>query len=355
MTFEYEDISHRTKLLILLLSLLINTILIILILNSHRQQFILSQAQVIKLDEEEIVTPSQFMQPNAQNMPAPSTPLNAPAQPQPQQQPLPQQQDFEWVSGAAGLAKPGEPGKEKKAEKKEPEPQPEEEAFEEQKETNEESLDTETLNTESKQSIELPDKPNTIPAGSAVIAEEPELWSKQEFKSQSQSQSKKSSKPTKQLPSLAELTKNFMDFTTADEAIGNGNGGGMHAMGVHGGKSGPVSEKQLTYERYLRKLLMCISTSCKIHKREIPRTKQNSQARVQFALNREGTYYTLGLAQSSGNAAIDDLILAIFKDAESSFPPVPQSLSAPLIAPTFLLNSVQELLTPETWSVSIGS
>ncbi len=127
------------------------------------------------------------------------------------------------------------------------------------------------------------------------------------------------------------------------------------SIGVSGGKQGKVSEKQLTYERYLRKLLICLSTSSKIHKRSIPRTPQKVQARVRFVLNRDGTYYTLGMAQSSGNPAIDDLILTIFKDASSSFPPVPQSLTVPFIAPMVVLNNIHDLLTPEAWSVSIGS
>lgn len=347
MTFQYQDISRRTKLLIVLLSLLINTTFIMLVLNSKRQSLIPLATQVIKLDEEEII-PSQFMQLQPTSAPQPlATQVPAtPATPQQQPEPMPQK-DFEWVSGATGMGKPGTPEQEKTLT---PESHPEP-IIEEEKEIEEEEEET-FENTDLTETAPTPDILKAdIPAASAVIAEEPAIIEQQQRKQASAQ--KKSSRPTRTLPSLAELTKNFVDFTTNNDEVGNGGGG--HAIGVHGAPTGVVSEKQLTYERYLRKLLVCISTSCKIHKRSIPRTTQKTQARVQFVLNRDGSYYTLGMAQSSGNPAIDDLILTVFNDASSSFPPVPQSLSVPFIAPTFLLNSIQDLLVPEAWSVSIGA
>lgn len=355
MTIQYSDISTRTKLLIVLLSLIINTSFIVFILNSRRVQTVSFPARIIKLDEEEIIAPSQFMQPMQSSTSSPvasAMPQQTPTtQAQPDPQPMPQQQqDFEWVSGSAGTGAgtPGAPAQEKKAEDQ-PQAIQDEQEIESSDQDDSQEEGFEQNNNETAPSVN--DETDPFPAGSTLFGEQAIISPQQELRSITP---QKTSKPTRQLPSLADLTKNFIDRVSADDQIGTGGGGGIHAIGVNGARAGIVSEKQLTYERYLRKLLMCISTSSKIHKRSIPRTAQKSQARVQFVLNRDGTYYTLGMAQGSGNAAIDDLILTIFKDAASSFPPVPQSLSVPFIAPMFVLNSISDLLVPENWSVSVG-
>jgi hypothetical protein len=331
------SISRRTRLLILLLSLLINSTFILVILNSQ-SPILPPQARVIPLDEQVATSPAQFM-----SSPSPSAPL-ASAQTQPiQQSPTPSvpQQDFEWVSGSAGFGKPGTT-----PENNAPPHLPVQQENHSEEQDNDDIMpDNGTEEIIQDEILSEPNQNETMHS-SFVVSDE--------YKIPASSIPKKATSTTRQssLPSLAQLTKQFIQ-QVADNSMGNGSGGG-HSIGVQGGKQGIVSEKQLTYERYLKKLLNCLSTSAKIHKRSVPFSEQKQQAAVQFSLSRNGSYSSLYLVQSSGSPVVDDAILLIFNDAASSFPPIPQSLSEPFVSPAFILNSIADLLMPAGWSVRAG-
>ena len=129
--------------------------------------------------------------------------------------------------------------------------------------------------------------------------------------------------------SLAQLTQGFMNHIK-DE--------GKYSVSMLGRKSGTPSAEQLKYERYLEKLGWCLQNSYNINNDRCPPITQDTTVHVFLALNRDGSVKDLGLAKSSGNIHLDQFTLFVFRDAGTSFPPVPQHLPNDPFAITYVIS-----------------
>ncbi|HEB41779.1 MAG TPA: hypothetical protein ENI08_02035 [Candidatus Dependentiae bacterium] len=117
---------------------------------------------------------------------------------------------------------------------------------------------------------------------------------------------------------LAQLTKGFLEHIK-DE--------GKDRITMIGQKGGTPTAEQLKHERYIEKLSWCLQNSFKINRDKFPVTEPvKTTVRVFLALNQNGTVKELGIVESSGNRLLDQFTHYIFRDASSSFPPVPQYL-----------------------------
>lgn len=122
---------------------------------------------------------------------------------------------------------------------------------------------------------------------------------------------------SKQLPTLAQLTQGFL-HQTKDE--------GTHTIHMLGKKSGRPTDEQMKYERYLQKLSWCLQNSFQINNNRFPSDHMETEAHIFLALDKDGRIKQLSLAKSSGSKLLDQFVLFIFRDASSSFPPVPHYL-----------------------------
>jgi len=114
---------------------------------------------------------------------------------------------------------------------------------------------------------------------------------------------------------LAQLTKGFLEHMK-DE--------GKHRITTIGKEEQIPTAEQLKHERYMEKLSWCLQNSFKINSNKFPTTKPvKTILRVYLALNQNGTVKELKIVESSGNRLLDQFVHYIFRDASSSFPPVP--------------------------------
>lgn len=137
-------------------------------------------------------------------------------------------------------------------------------------------------------------------------------------------------------PTLAELTKGFLDQSKDS---------GTHLVHMLGKKNARPTDEQIKYERYLQRLSFCLQNSFNIHNHRFPSSQPiDTDAHIFLALNKEGTVKQLTLVKSSGSAQLDQFTLFIFKEASSSFPPVPQYLPHDPFSITYVvgLNTTQQ-------------
>jgi len=117
---------------------------------------------------------------------------------------------------------------------------------------------------------------------------------------------------------LAQLTKGFLEHIK-DE--------GKNRITTIGQEGRMPTAEQLKHERYIEKLSWCLQNSFKINRDKFPATEPvKTTVKVFLALNQNGTVKELGVVESSGNRLLDQFTHYIFRDASSSFPPVPQYL-----------------------------
>jgi hypothetical protein len=128
--------------------------------------------------------------------------------------------------------------------------------------------------------------------------------------------------------SLAQLTQGFMHHLK-DE--------GKYAVSMLGNKSGRPTEEQLKYERYLQKLGWCLQNAYNINSDRCPAIPQDTTMHVNLILNRDGTTRHLAVSKSSQNLHLDAFTLFIFREASSSFPPVPDYLKVDPFAITYVI------------------
>ena len=105
---------------------------------------------------------------------------------------------------------------------------------------------------------------------------------------------------------------------------------------MRGEAKGIPTDEQLKYERYLQRLQWCIQNSMKIHQREF-RVPPKTSLDIHVGIDRSGTLAELVLVRSSGNSDLDEFILFTFKDASSSFPPVPAFFKEQLFTVLFIV------------------
>jgi len=114
---------------------------------------------------------------------------------------------------------------------------------------------------------------------------------------------------------LAQLTKGFLEHIK-DE--------GKHRITTIGQKGRTPTAEQLKHERYVEKLSWCLQNSFKINSDKFPTTDPDKTiVKVYLALNKNGTVKELKIVESSGDRLLDQFVHYIFRDASSSFPPVP--------------------------------
>jgi outer membrane biosynthesis protein TonB len=128
---------------------------------------------------------------------------------------------------------------------------------------------------------------------------------------------------------LAQLTQGFLNHVKEE---------GNYGVSILSNKTGLPSEQQLKYERYLQKLGWCLQNSYNINSDRCSPIAKDAVAHIFLSLNRDGSVKHLNVAQSSGNIHIDQFILFIFRDAGSSFPPVPQYLPDDPFAITYAIS-----------------
>ncbi len=135
-----------------------------------------------------------------------------------------------------------------------------------------------------------------------------------------QKKDKKIATPTQQPKklTLAQLTQGFLQHLK-DE--------GNHNITTIGKEGGKLTAEQLKHERYVEKISWCLQNSFKIHRHKMPLNDgENTTVEVFLALNQNGDINQLQLIKSSGQSRLDQYALYIFRDANSSFPPVPHYL-----------------------------
>lgn len=116
---------------------------------------------------------------------------------------------------------------------------------------------------------------------------------------------------------LAQLTQGFLHQRKQDS--------GTHSISMLG-KEGLATDEQLKYERYLQKISWCIQNSFEINRSRFPSLSQNVTFKIFFAIARNGNLQQLAIHQSSGSIHIDQCVLFVFRDASTSFPPMPNYL-----------------------------
>ncbi len=118
---------------------------------------------------------------------------------------------------------------------------------------------------------------------------------------------------------LAQLTKGFLEHIK-DE--------GKHRTSTIGQEGRTPTAEQLKHERYVEKLTWCLQNSFKINSNKFPTTEPvKTIVKVYLALNQNGTIKELKIVESSGDRLLDQFVHYAFRDASSSFPPVPHYFS----------------------------
>lgn len=134
---------------------------------------------------------------------------------------------------------------------------------------------------------------------------------------------------------LAQITKGFVE---------NLKNKGDHLVTMKGDKNGVPTDEQLKYERYLQRIQWCVQNSIKIHQRHyVPSTPFKTSLDVYVALDRDGKLAELTLVRSSGVPDLDEFILFAFKDASTSFPPMPAFFKKELFTVLFYVKCAEAL------------
>ncbi len=121
------------------------------------------------------------------------------------------------------------------------------------------------------------------------------------------------------------------------------------AIEVDSNKKGVASIEQLKHLHYINKIYDYVQNSWTINSVNRPtHVTITKVALIELVLNQDGSIHTLNLVQSSGDKDFDRFLLYVFKDASSSFPPVPALLKAPYRLPQ--LFAYDPTMSPETRS-----
>ncbi len=117
---------------------------------------------------------------------------------------------------------------------------------------------------------------------------------------------------------LAQLTQGFLEHLK-DE--------GNHRISTIGEEGRIPTAEQLKYQRYAEKLSWCLQNSFKINQNRFPLSETTqTTVEVLLTLNKNGSLRDVRVIRSSNNPRLDQFTLFIFRDASSSFPPVPNYL-----------------------------
>ncbi len=344
-------ISKRNSALIVLLSLLAHSIIFIalfMITFPHYEPSPKDPFFIVELeDRPQATTNMDLTAAAAQPSPAVQTP-KAPTPPTPAPTPL-AQAALNQMPAIMPASTPKKIPAPEKAPQKNSEPQyaPTEKPHEDVEEIKQEALDeTIALATQFLDFV-TPKKQNETPKKEPVKKESLKEQAKDNQPKDVLAHHEVIEKKQPSLPSLAQLTQSFMDHMDQDNSSDDINS----PMAVKSNKRGKASMEQIQHLNYCHKIIGCLVTSYKINKGAAPKEQTNS-ACVQIALNQDGTINSLTLLQSSGNPTLDRFIIDMFKDASSSFPPVPASFKqTPYPLPLFNIENMQSFQSTQGWYI----
>lgn len=122
--------------------------------------------------------------------------------------------------------------------------------------------------------------------------------------------------------SLADITQGFMKKMGEQSS---------HYVNALSNNQGRPTDEQIKIERYISKILKAYGDAEKIHYNKIIEIIKNNKSYkenvalsyVGFGLNRNGQLTKLFIEKSCGIKELDDMLMYIFKQASSSFPPIP--------------------------------
>lgn len=148
---------------------------------------------------------------------------------------------------------------------------------------------------------------------------------------------------------LAQIAQGFVSHMQQAPSQESGVDSGMDVVS---NKHGKASMNQLQQLHYCQKIIGCIVNSYKINRFNSPGGHQDNKLCVHLALKQDGSIHTLRIVQSSGNSMLDQFVLATFKDASSSFPPLPQTFKQiPYHLPFFNIDRIESLQTTQGWYI----
>ena len=111
-------------------------------------------------------------------------------------------------------------------------------------------------------------------------------------------------------------------------------------MNMEGAATGHPSEDQLRRGRYAQKILQCVIESYHRNRYRAPRVDHQTEICVAVVVNRDGTLGMFQLVQPSGVFEVDQFVQALFKDAGTSFPPMPSAFKQSVFPVRFNIPSV---------------
>lgn len=125
--------------------------------------------------------------------------------------------------------------------------------------------------------------------------------------------------PKRRTLTLADIGQGFLAQTKHN---------GTYGVTMEGTKGGHVTDEQIKVERYVERLTWCLQNSLRIQRSSIePLVRTEMSVYVFLELERSGAIRRVELIRSCGEPRLDQLTLAVFKDAGSAFPPVPTYLT----------------------------
>lgn len=114
---------------------------------------------------------------------------------------------------------------------------------------------------------------------------------------------------------LAHLAQGYLD--SLDQ-------GGSYTIGMAGNPNKLPTNEQLQLENFSGKLIWHVQNIHHINFERFNLPAMQSSIHIYFMLDRKGHMSNLKILQSSGSTKVDDYIVYLFKEASSSFPPLPQ-------------------------------
>lgn len=120
---------------------------------------------------------------------------------------------------------------------------------------------------------------------------------------------------------LAQLTKGFLNQLDQQPSAGS--------MKIVGKNNAQVTEEQLKYEQYAKKIIRCLQNSYRSHKHKAPFGRNNPpKIDIVMILDAKGLVKDTNIISSSGSPACNAFARSIFYDASDSLPPPPSWIAS---------------------------
>jgi len=171
--------------------------------------------------------------------------------------------------------------------------------------------------------------------------EQPKKVVKNEQPKKHEPQTSVMSQPQQSSVTLAQLAQGFVQHLK-DAQEGE--------MNMEGAATGHPSEDQLRRGRYAQKILQCVIESYHRNRYRAPRVDHQREISVAVVVNRDGTLGMFQLVQPSGVFEVDQFVQALFKDAGTSFPPMPTAFKQSVFPVRFNIPSVHAFSSTAHWT-----